>query len=222
MHRIATKLEAQRAVFTGARALFCIATLVLAGCAGPKGGVPERFDLGPVPQATVAATPTGAPAAAPVWLAGVHAPSSLDGTHMLYRLDYSSAVQSRAYAQARWSMPVPELLEQRLRQRLSARRVVLNPADGVQSRQHGVVLRVEVEDFSQSFVAADQAVVQVRLRATLSQWRGSTEQLLAQRSFTARQPCTTADAPGGVLALANATDQVLAELEQWLDATPAH
>jgi cholesterol transport system auxiliary component len=136
---------------------------------------------------------------------------------MLYRLDYSNNQQSRAYAQARWSMPVPELLEQRLRQRLSAKHAVLNPADGVQSRQQGVILRVELEDFSQAFSAADQASAQVRVRATLSAWRGGVEHLLAQRSFQAVQPCASADAPGGVRALATATDQVLADLERWLD-----
>ena len=198
-------------------AVFCIALAVLAGCAGPKGAaVPERFDLGP----TVAVAESAA-TGVPVWLAGVHAPSSLDGTPMLYRLDYSNAQQSRAYAQARWSMPIPELLAQRLRQRLSRTHVVLNPADGVQSRSNGLILRVELEDFSQAFSAADQASAQVRVRATLSTWRGGVEHLLGQRSFQATQPCTSADAPGGVRALAVATDQVLAELERWLDTAGA-
>ncbi len=180
--------------------------------------MPERFDLG---GAAVGATSEAAKTAVPVGLAGVHAPSSLDGTHMLYRLEYSSAVQTRAYAQARWTMPVPELLEQRLRQRLATKRAVLNPADGVQSRQQAVILRVELEDFSQVFPAPDKALGQVRMRATLSAWRGGVEQLLDQRSFFAQQPCTTADAAGGVLALSGATDQVLSELERWLDATAA-
>lgn len=218
MHSLATKKEAAAAIFTGARLLFIVGFAVLAGCAGPKGTpVPERFDLG----ATAVTTPDTAKPGVPVWLAGVHAPSSLDGTHMLYRLEYSSAMQSRAYAQARWSMPVPELLEQRLRQRLSTKRAVLNPADGVQSRQHGVILRVELEDFSQAFAAADKAFAQVRVRATLSAWRGGVEQLLDQRSFQAQQPCATPDASGGVLALSSATDQVLAELERWVDANAA-
>lgn len=164
---------------------------------------------------------TAAAAAAstvPVWLASVQAPSSLDGTAMLYRLDYSDTLQSRAYAQARWSMPIPELLAQRLRQRLASTHAVLNPADGVHSRAHGVVLRVELEDFEQRFSAPEQAQAQVRLRATLSTWRGGVEQLLAQRSFEARQPCPSADAAGGVVALAAASDQVLEALVRWLDA----
>lgn len=198
-------------------ATFCLVLTLLAGCAGPKGAAtPERFDLGPIASVAAAEAPqTGVP----VWLASVHAPSSLDGTHMLYRLDYSNSLQSLAYAQARWSMPIPELLEQRLRQRLSPKHAVLNPADGVQSRQQGVILRVALEDFSQAFAAVDKAHAQVRVRATLSAWRGGVEHLLAQRSFQARQACASADAPGGVRALALASDQVLGELERWLEAT---
>lgn len=218
MHRFAIKKEAEWVISMRTGATFCLLWALLSGCAGPKGAAPaERFDLGA--EAPLAAE--SAQAGVPVWLASVHAPSSLAGTPMLYRLDYSNSLQSRAYAQARWSMPVPELLEQRLRQRLARTHAVLNPADGVQSRPQGVILRVELEDFSQGFSAPDRATAQVRLRATLSAWRGGVEQLLAQRSFQAEQPCPSADAPGGVRALASATEQVLAELERWLDATAA-
>lgn len=215
MFRVAMKSVAVYARTTGLAAVFGI-LFGLSGCAGSKGEVlAERYDLGP--QAAVS-TPA-APGGVPVWVAGVHAPSSLQGAHMLYRLDYSTNLQPRAYAQARWSMPVPELLEQRLRQQLSQRHPVLSTGDGVQSRALGVVLRVELEDFSQSFSAADRASVQVRLRATLSVWRGGVEQLLDQRSLYASRPCASADAQGGVRALAQATDAVLIELEHWLDAT---
>lgn len=218
MYSIAIKNVAVCAMSMRAGVGFCLVFALLSGCAGPKGEASaERFDLGSAAAAAAESAPTGVP----VWLASVHAPSSLDGTHMLYRLDYSNSLQSRAYAQARWSMPIPELLEQRLRQRLSRAHAVLNPADGVQGRTHGVILRVELEDFSQAFSAADRASVQVRLRATLSSWRGGVEHLLVQRSFQATQPCASADATGGVRALAHATDQVLGELEQWLDATTA-
>ena len=195
-------------------ATFCLASALLAGCAGPKGAAaPERFDLG----ASAPLAAGAAPAGVPVWLAGVHAPSSLEGTQMLYRLGYSNALQTRAYAQARWSMPVPELLEQRLRQQLAPRHAVLSLADGLQSRHSGVILRIELEDFSQNFASPQQATVQVRLRATLSTWRGGVEQLLDQRTLQATQPSPSADAEGGVRALAQATDQVLGELERWLD-----
>lgn len=215
MHFFAIKLGAVCAYSARAGAIFCL-FFVLSGCAGPKTAPsPVRYDLGPVPTAATASPAT----AVPVWLAGVQAPSSLEGTSMLYRLDYSQALQTRAYAQARWSMPVPELLAQRLRQQLAQKRAVLDPADGLQSRSAGVLLRLDVEDFSQNFEAPDRASVQVRLRATLSVWRGGVEQLLGQRTLQAVRPCPSADAEGGVRALALASDQVLGELERWLDAT---
>lgn len=215
MKPVAIKKRAHDAYFSWAAGFFVLVAALLAGCAGPKGsGAPERYDLGPVVQPQGEGKGTGST----VWLAAVHAPSSLDGVHMLYRLGYSNALQTRAYAQARWSMPVPELLEQRLRRQLSLKRAVLNPADGVLGRAHGVILRVDVEDFSQTFSAADHASAQVRVRATLSTWRGGVEHLLEQRNFQAVKPCTTADAQGGVQALSQATDQVLSELESWLDA----
>lgn len=214
---VAMKIRAIDAYTTRFLAVFVLALLGLTGCAGPKDATaPERYDLGATEPA-VAPTPS----AMVVWLAPVQAPSSLDGTHMLYRLEYSNALQTRAYAQARWSMPVPELFEQRLRQRLSGRHAVLNPADGVQGRSKAVVLRVELEDFSQSFSAVDQARVRVRLRATLSTWHGGVERLLEQQSFEAQQACASADAPGGVRALRSASDAVLEALERWLDATTA-
>lgn len=216
MHPFAMKNVAACAVFIRATSVFGSILVFLAGCAGgPKAApTPERFDLGAAAPVAVAPAQAGVP----VWLASVHAPSSLDGTHMLYRLDYSNSLQSRAYAQARWSMPLPELLEQRLRQRLSQNHAVLNPADGVQSRQQGVILRVELEEFSQSFSAPDKATAQVRVRATLSGMRSGAEHLLSQRTFQAEQPCASADAPGGVRALSAATAQLLGDLERWLDA----
>lgn len=209
------KKRAVDAIPTWVRALFVLLVATLCGCATSKGSVPvERYDLGPPPAEQRAVSP-----GVPVWLAGVQAPSSLDSTHMVYRLAYSNALQSRAYAQARWSMPIPELLEQRLRQRLASHHPVLNPADGVQGRVAGLMLRVELEDFSQSFTAADQASVRVRLRATLSAWRGGAEQLLEQQTFESQQACATADAAGGVRALAVASDAAFEALDRWLDAT---
>ena len=42
------------------------------------------------------------------------------------------------------------------------------------------------------------------------------DRVLAQRSFTAQRPAPTADAPGGVKALAAASDAVVAELVAWV------
>jgi cholesterol transport system auxiliary component len=60
----------------------------------------------------------------------------------------------------------------------------------------------------------------LRLRATLLESTPGGEKLLGQRNIVKRQPAPTADAPGGVRALAAATDAAAAEIAQWLQQTP--
>jgi len=54
------------------------------------------------------------------------------------------------------------------------------------------------------------------VRATLGQGGEGVERLLAQRSFVVQRPATSADAPGGVRALTQATDALIEEMEVWL------
>jgi cholesterol transport system auxiliary component len=46
------------------------------------------------------------------------------------------------------------------------------------------------------------------------------EKLLGQRNIVKREPAPSADAAGGVRALAAATDAAAAEIGQWLQQTP--
>ena len=57
----------------------------------------------------------------------------------------------------------------------------------------------------------------MRLRATLTQPSALGENLLAQRLFIVRQPATRPDAQGGTQALAQATEQVVREVAEWLE-----
>jgi cholesterol transport system auxiliary component len=56
----------------------------------------------------------------------------------------------------------------------------------------------------------------VRLRATAIQAAATGDRLLGQRVLVAQRPAATADAPGGVRALTEATDAAIDELAQWL------
>ena len=47
------------------------------------------------------------------------------------------------------------------------------------------------------------------------------ERLVGQRSIVVQRPANSADAPGGVRALTEATDAAIEEIEQWLLQTPA-
>ena len=79
-----------------------------------------------------------------------------------------------------------------------------------------VVLRIELEEFSQLFESPATSIGLLRLRATALQPSPRGERLLGQRSFIVQRPSPSADAAGGVRALTAATDAVVEEIDQWL------
>lgn len=218
------KRIAARAYPSSAAALFG-ALLLLAGCSAlPSPPTrPVLYDFGP---GVVAPAPTDRRAPLPpLALADVDAPGLPEGSNaVLYRLAYSDAQQLRPYSQARWSQPPAQLVQQRLREHLGQRRAVLKADDGAaQARDAArggklpLVLRVELEEFSHLFTSATESAGVVRLRATVVDLTPAGEALRGQRVFTVRTPARTADAAGGVAALADATGQVAQELAAWLE-----
>lgn len=203
------------------------AALLLAGC----GALPDKparaalYDFGPgltTPAPTSAATAGSVPRALPmIALAEVDANSRLDGTQLLYRLGYADSNELRPYGQSRWSQPPAQLLRQRLREALSASHTVLGPEESATiARTEGRLpdtLRVTLEEFSQYFEAPERSVGLVRVSATLTRSQPGGDKVLAQRSFIARKPAATSDGPGGVKALAGASDAVVTELVAWVD-----
>lgn len=197
------------------------AALVLAGC-GALPDKPQRstlYDFGPgivAPPATAAA-----PTLPTVALAELETNPRLDGTQIVYRLAYADANELRPYGQSRWSMAPTQLLRQRLRDALSERRLVLNADESATiARTEGKapdMLRVTLEEFSHYFPAPGTSVGLVRLRATLIQATPGGDRVKGQKTFTVQRPAASADAPGGVRALAAASDAAVAELVIWLD-----
>lgn len=191
----------------------------LGGCALPER--PTRgtlYDFGPgalatPPSSRMAPLP-------PLALAEIEPSGALDGTAVLYRLGYADAQQLRPYAQARWSMPPAQLVRQRLREHLAQRRAVLHAGEGAAlARTGGMtpwVLRIELDEFSHWFESPTISSGLIRLRATVVENTAGGERLLAQRSVVVHRPALSADAPGGVRALAAATDGAAEEISQWL------
>ena len=192
------------------RVALCLALLV-GGCSAPAPTHIAVFDFGPGALQSLVATPAGPT----IVLADVDAPIALAGTALLYRLGYHDAQQLRPYAQARWSMPPALLLQQRLREQLSAGRAVLVPTDGGAAAGQAPLLRVELEEFSQLFDSAEHSQALVRVRATLSR-TGPRGMVLAQTTLVQQQPCNRADAAAGAQALTVATDALVQQLDQWL------
>lgn len=193
--------------------------VLLAGCASivDKPVRPTLYDFGPLAATTSGETRL---AQAPLVLADIEAAGALEGSPILYRLGYADGHQLRSYAQARWSAPPPQLLRQRLRERLGHERVVLNLGESAAlAREGGAqphVLRIELEEFSHFFETPDRSHGSVRLRATLLQNTPAGERLMGQRSIAVQRPAPTPDANGGVRALTLATDAAAAQISQWL------
>jgi len=198
-----------------------LATLLSAGC----GALPDKptratlYDFGPEPV-SVAPARTGTPALQPLALADIEANTRLDGTQMLYRLGYADANEVRPYGQSRWSQAPAQLFRQRLREALAATRPVLGPEESAtMARAEGRVpdtLRVTLEEFSHLFESPSTSVGLIRVNVTLIRTAPGGDRVLAQRSFTAQRPAPSNDAPGGVKALAAASDAVVADIVAWV------
>lgn len=189
------------------------AAVLLTGCSVlEKPARATVFDFGA--SALPAVARPGDSARAPVALADVEAPSAFDSTAILYRLGYADAQQLQPYAQARWSMAPAQLLRQRLRLALAQQSTVMR--EGEVATLRPLVLRLELDEFSQRFDAPDRSAGQVRVHATVTQASAAGERLVAQRDFMAEHPAPSADAAGGVRALTAATDAVVADIAQWM------
>lgn len=193
---------------------------------------PVVYDLGPGTMAQTSQTRSRLPLALePVQGVGGGGRS----TALHYRLTYADVQHLRAYAQARWSEPPAQLLQQRLMERLGQERAIVQPRDNLKIQpqrsssglsdapqaplQSVPILRVVVEEFSHVFAAPDASYGWVRLRATLSTPHPSAEQLHGQQVWAVQERADSADARGGAHALARATDQAAQALAQWVQET---
>lgn len=185
-----------------------LASAMLAGCTiGPQTTAPQAsYDLGP-PRAHANESPL---IRASLALPSVAPPAWLDNQGIIYRLNYQDAARPQAYANSRWSAPPARLLTYRMRSRFAASSAgIVSGDDGTRA---DYVLRVELEDFSQSFDAVNQSRVSVRARATIVNLADRT--LLAQRTFAVERAAAP-DAAGAVKALGEAGDALIEDLLAW-------
>jgi cholesterol transport system auxiliary component len=181
-----------------------LAFSMLAGCVGTSTPLANvRYDLGPPP-----ATPPATGSMPAIKVLAVSAPETLASDKLVYRLSYADAQQTASYASSHWAMAPSELLTLRLRIALSQRGTVLTGADGVSAP----VLKVDLDEFEQVFDSPTQSHGAVTARATLTHHG----KVLAQQTFTARAPASSADAAGGAQALAVASDDLVAQISAWL------
>jgi cholesterol transport system auxiliary component len=200
--------------------LFVFTTaLSLAACSSLAPEKPQRatlYDFGVVTAAAPAATTRqGA-----IVLADPEAAGALEGSSLLYRLNYADAHQLQPYAHARWAAPPARLVRQRLREILGRDRAVLDASESAALARAGgampPILRVDLEEFSHVFDSPAQSFGVLRMRVTLMESTPAGERLLGQRTIVQRQAAPSADAGGGVRALTAATDAAAQEIAAWL------
>jgi len=184
---------------------------VFSGCSLIASKAPPKteFDFGPEPNAP---SDSRALSEAQLVIFDVSAPAWMDGTAMFYRLAYQNAAVPLPYAQSEWVMSPAALLTQRLRSSAAVH------GDGG-ARLVGVHtpavyrLHSELLEFEQIFDAPDRSHGALRLRATVQG-----EGVWAQRTFAIERPAPTPNAAGGVIALAECSQELAKQLEEWVSA----
>jgi ABC-type uncharacterized transport system auxiliary subunit len=135
----------------------------------------------------------------------IKAPQWVDSRDIEYRLLYENPLQLRSYATSHWAGAPGPLLAQRLRQQLGL---------GGGSGQSACLLRLDLHEFSQVFDAPQRSRGLLQGRATLFDQR---RQIIADRALSIEAAAPTADARGGVIALAAASDDLGRQLAVWLN-----
>ena len=193
------------------RAVLLLALALPAGCAlGPQARVgTNNYDFG-LPRTDKAARPR---LHQDLLVAAVTAPAWMDNSGIYYRLAYKDPTRPEAYALSRWVMSPAALLGRRLRASIAraSKAAVFTSGDGVRA---DYTLRLELEEFSQAFDAADSSRAVLRLRASLIRQHGSA----AQQTFNIEHKADTPNAEGGVRALIAASDDAGEKLIDWLAA----
>lgn len=191
-------------------ALALAGSALLGGCATESPSA-ALFDLGPLRASSPANTVPPLPA---ISIADIKTPVWLDSQMMFYRLNYANDQQPRPYTGSKWTMAPAQLFLLRMKSRLSqAGGVVVPASDGAANLP---VLRIEADDFTQTFESASASSAHIAMRASLFDGRI----LRAQKMFIKKIPAASADAQGGAAALATASDAIINEMAVWLATLP--
>ena len=176
-----------------------LVSLLLAACIGGSDAPSKvaHYDLGamqPAPNNRIVASLRGIDVFPVAWI---------DTPAMQYRLLYAANQRRQNYAESRWVAPPAELLSHALKKRM------LSGESAGACR-----LRVDLDEFIQVFDSpkASRALIEVQVQLLAP----AGAELLARRSFSLSRPAASADAEGGVAALAGAAEALSNELHDWL------
>ncbi|MFT7772300.1 ABC-type transport auxiliary lipoprotein family protein [Roseateles sp.] len=188
--------------------LSLMAAALLLGACSLAPTVPPRtvYDLGPAPA-------TAGSGGSLAWrIADVTAPPWLAGDGIAYRLAFQQAQRLEQYRDSFWAAPPAALLTQRLRERLAA-----SPTPPACEGRPAALVAVDLDRFEQVFTGPSSSQAVLRLHATL--WPAGASGPILQQHWHLERTAATPDAPGAVRALAQAVDEVLPQLADWLVAS---
>ena len=189
--------------------LTLLAAFSLGGCSANRGAAPTQLDLGAGVATPRAALPANPAIAVPV----ASGAAMLNEVRVIWRIGDQG--QPQAFATYQWVAPPAQLVTQRVIDRLALQGAVLTQNVGGELPQ----LRINLQRFEQTF-SPDGATSQgqLTLQVVLVQGSKISDQLLIDLHV----PATSQDAPGGAIALRQATEQAADQIAQWLTRQLAH
>lgn len=183
-----------------------MAACILTACAlGDRRPPAVQYDLGPLKTVNS----ENISSSLPVIRTQVQSPEWMNENLMFYRLEYINDQQIRFYTESNWNTSPARLFKNRLDSYLvTAGNTVIE----VGTSSPTLTLRIYLEDFSQHFMSPSNNIGRIVLRVSLFR----DHDLIAQKRFQKEVASLTADAQGGAKALAQGSDEVIAEMMEWL------
>ncbi len=179
---------------------------LLTACAlGDRRPPAVLYDLGPLKRENTVQLPEDMP----IINTKVSAPEWMNENLMIYRLDYVNDQQVRFYTESSWNTSPSRLFENRLDAYLAS---AGSSVTGARTALPAWILRIYLEDFSQHFASPEANASRIALRASLFKGRD----LVARKTFQKDVASRSADAPGGARAMAQASDEMIAEIVDWM------
>lgn len=166
---------------------------------------PELYDLGP------ARASQQAPAIATPYFVTVEAPDWLQTSDIFYRSGAAGGTALARYRQHVWIASPAALLEARLASQLAGALPTNSPSPARR-------LVVTLENFEQRLIPQNRSQAFIRARASVLDPR--TRLILGRRQFVLQEPAP-ANAAGAVAGLSAASDQLVAQMLDWLASLPA-
>lgn len=181
---------------------FALLGFVMTGCAPPERREIAAFGLAPAQP--------GQNLPVAMLLAPIGATPAYMGKDMLYRLSYADN-QLHPYGSSKWNASPIVMLASVMHQTAGGNLLALDQSDQLARCS----LRIELTNFEQVFIDAQNSHAELGLHFSLMQLRN--QRVLGSSKLHLDVPAQTADARGGAMALEKASHQAASQILEWLN-----